>query len=53
MGANTVRVKSFYVFWAMLGLLLPVTALAFDLGAVVDDVGRAVKSGAAAVEEGV
>lgn len=53
MGKSTVRVKSLYVFWVMLGLFLPATALAFDFGAVVDDVGRAVKSGAAAVEDGV
>ena len=37
----------------LLALMLSSEAPAFDFGAVVDDVGKAVKSGAAAVEEGV
>lgn len=37
----------------LLALMVPTEVLAFDFGAVVDDVGKAVKSGAAAVEEGV
>ncbi len=38
---------------ALLMLLLPMPGRAFDFGSVVDDVGKAVKSGAAVVEEGV
>jgi len=37
----------------LLALMCSTEAPAFDFGAVVDDVGKAVKSGAAAVEEGV
>lgn len=37
----------------LLVLLLPSPGRAFDFGSVVDDVGKAVKSGAAVVEEGV
>ncbi|MDK9706435.1 MAG: hypothetical protein OEL83_05235 [Desulforhopalus sp.] len=47
------RVGQSLVGLALLVLLLPIVGHAFDFGSVVDDVGKAVKSGAAAVEDGV